>query len=180
MKKNQKIGILALLLILIIGYPITAYAADPYALSGSESGSITVKSYSSHNDTWISYIDNGIKAWNGSTAPVEISISSPSNNSIQAARYDDSWYGLCTKSYDETTGYITKFAIQINARTIANAATSFSDFAESVIAHEFGHVFWLCDNPRTKLRTLMYSKRDRNVLKLPQTFDIDNVKAKYE
>lgn len=47
-----------------------------------------------YNDTWVSVIDNVISAWNNSSANISISKSSSSKNSIEAARYDDTWYGL--------------------------------------------------------------------------------------
>lgn len=180
MKKSRKISGMILALALAFHFSLAVFAADPYNNYGSQSGNISVQSYSSsYNSTWVGYLDNGRAAWNNSTANVTISTSSSSSNTIQAAQYADSWYGLCTQTYNTSTGYTTQFTIQINARTIAADATNNANFAKSTIAHEFGHVFWLCDNPSTTSSSLMKYTRDRNTLTTPQTFDINNVNAKY-
>lgn len=180
MKKVRKIAAFMLAVGFAFCSTIAVYAADPYIDCGSETGNVTVKSYSSnYNDIWVGIINDGIAAWNDSSANVSISTSSSSNNTIEAARYNDTWYGLTTQSYYVSTGYTTKFTIQINARTIADDATDTQNFATSTVAHEFGHVFWLCDNPNTTEASLMKYSRDRNTMTTPQQFDIDNVNAKY-
>lgn len=72
-----------------------------------------------------------------------------------------------------------KSNFQTRSRTISNKATNISNFAKSTVTHEFGHVFWLCDNPTTNKSSIMKSSRNRNTMTVPQTFDIDNVNAKY-
>lgn len=101
-------------------------------------------------------------------------------NSIEAARYNDTWYGLTSQTYNSSTGYTTKFTIKVNARTISEDATNFNNFAKSTVTHEFGHVFWLCDNPNTSKSSIMKYSRNRNSMTAPQTFDVDNVNAKYD
>ena len=159
---------------------LKVYAADPYLNCGCQYGSISVKSYSnSYNSTWVSILDSGRSAWTSSSANVSISTSSSSVNRLEAGRYDDTWYGINESSYNPSTGYITSFTIKINARTISNDATNFSNFAKSTVVHEFGHSFWLCDNPSTSSSSIMKYSRDRNSMTTPQTFDINNVNAKY-
>lgn len=58
-----------------------------------------------------------------------------------ADKYDDTWYGLTSQTYNSSTGYTTKFTIKVNARTISADATNFNNFAKSTVTHEFGHVF---------------------------------------
>jgi hypothetical protein len=165
----------------IIGIcPISVYAADPYGECGSKTGKISVKDYSSsYNSLWVSAIDNGISAWNNSSANVTISVSSSSKNYIEAAQFDDEWYGLTTQTCNILTGYTSKFVMQLNARTISSDATDYRKFIKSTVAHEFGHVFWLCDNPSTASKSIMKHRRDREKTTAPTTFDINNVNAKY-
>lgn len=103
--------------------------------------------YYNNNYAWVRIIDDGIAAWNDSGANVSITTSSSSDNTIEPARYNDTWYGLTTQT--------------------------------CTVAHEFGHVFWLCDNPNTTKPSLIKHSRDRNTMMTPQQFDIDNVNAKY-
>lgn len=128
---------------------------------------------------WVSAIDNGISAWNNSSANVTISVSSSSKNYIEAAQFDDEWYGLTTQTCNILTGYTSKFVMQLNARTISSDATDYRKFIKSTVAHEFGHVFWLCDNPSTASKSIMKHRRDREKTTAPTTFDINNVNAKY-
>ncbi|RGR55611.1 hypothetical protein [Agathobacter rectalis] len=97
-----------------------------------------------------------------------------------ADKYNDTWYGLTSQTYNSSTGYTTKFTIKVNARTISEDATNFNNFAKSTVTHEFGHVFWLCDNPNTSKSSIMKYSRNRNSMTAPQTFDVDNVNAKYD
>ncbi len=97
-----------------------------------------------------------------------------------ADKYDDTWYGLTSQTYNSSTGYTTKFTIKVNARNISADATNFNNFAKSTVTHEFGHVFWLCDNPNTSKSSIMKYSRNRNGMTAPQTFDVDNVNAKYD
>lgn len=97
-----------------------------------------------------------------------------------ADKYDDTWYELTSQTYNSSTGYTTKFTIKVNARNISADATNFNNFAKSTVTHEFGHVFWLCDNPNTSKSSIMKYSRNRNSMTAPQTFDVDNVNAKYD
>ena len=146
MKKIRYFIVSTIVLCMIFASTIVTYAADPYLSFGSKTGNVNVKKYADkYNDTWVSVIDNGISAWNNSSANVSISKSSSSKNSIEAARYNDTWYGLTSQTYNSSTGYTTKFTIKVNARTISEDATNFNNFAKSTVTHEFGHVFWLCE-----------------------------------
>lgn len=180
MRKVRNIVVFLLVIGLMLCSVIAVYAADPYIACGSETGKVTVKDYASVNNyAWIRIIGDGIAAWNNSSANVSISTSASSDNLIEAARYNDTWYGLTTQECYTSTGYTIKFTIQINARIIDEDATDIFSFATSTVAHEFGHVFWLCDDPNTTKASLMKHSRDRNTMTTPQQFDIDNVNAKY-
>ncbi len=57
----------------------------------------------------VSVIDNGISAWNNSSANVSISKSSSSKNLLEARRYNDTWYGLTSSNnINSSTGYTNK------------------------------------------------------------------------
>lgn len=153
-------------------------ASSPYLSYGSKSSRVTVQDYSkSHNPVWTSYLNNGRSAWNNSLAGVSITIDSSSKSTVKAARYSDSWFGLI-EPYT-SSGYLTRFNIKVNARTITEKATNVANFARSTIAHEYGHVFWLRDNPSTNKASIMKYSRNRNTLISPTIFDINNVKEKY-
>lgn len=180
MKRTKRLLGVVVAACLILGSAMVVYAADPYLSYGSKSGKVAVKNYSNrYNDTWVRIIDNSINAWNNSSANVSISKTSKSNNTIEAAQYNDTWYGLNSQTYDKSTGYTSKFVIKVNVRTISNDAKNFSNFAQSTVAHELGHTFWLCDNPTTSKSSLMKYSRNRNTMTTPQQFDIDNVNKKY-
>lgn len=179
-KKLKYYIALLTVLCLMNTFPIVVNAADPYLSCGSETGNITIQKYSNkYNDTWISIIDKGISGWNNSSANVSISVTSSSENTIEAASYDEAWYGLATQIYNTSTGYTSSFVIKVNVRTISKDAVNFKNFARSTVTHELGHIFWLCDNPSTSKSSIMKYDRNRNVMVLPQKFDIDNVNAKY-
>ena len=91
---------------MIFASTIVTYAADPYLSFGSKTGNVNVKKYADkYNDTWVSVIDNGISAWNNSSANISISKSSSSKNSIEAARYDDTKVQL-RMNLDTFFGYV--------------------------------------------------------------------------
>lgn len=179
MKHFKKLLGVVTSIVIIFCSSVTVYAADPYGNCGTKTGTIIVQSYSGLSDEWVSIIDTGIANWNNSSANVKISVFLWSSNKIEAAQYSDTWYGLTTQTHDASTGYTSKFVIQINSKTISDEATNFSNFAISTVTHEFGHVFWLCDNPNTTKSSIMKYSRDRNTMTKPQQFDIDNVNAKY-
>ena len=174
--------IISLLLVIIVLFrpALVAYASGPYMECGSSTGNISIKSYSNDYDgVWVDMFDAGIEAWNSSSANVTISTTYVNVNTIEAARYNDTWYGHCEYIYNPLTKHIISFDIKINARTISESATNFFNFAKSVIVHEFGHVFWLDDNPSTTEASIMDNNRDRNTMTEPQQYDINNVNAKY-
>lgn len=185
MRIKKGITIIIVVLCIVIIYSDYCYAGnrivlDPYLSYGWPSGITTVQPYSnSLNPTWTSLINNGLSKWNNSSAVVSISVSSSSPNTIEAGNYSDTWYGLNTPSFNPSTGLLSSYNIKINATTIYSDASNFSNFATSVIVHEFGHTFWLCDNPYTTFPSIMNQNRNRNSMISPQTFDINNVNTIY-
>lgn len=129
--------------------------------------------------SWSSIVSESVSAWNNSNAKVSINEKSTSKNSVVITDYTDSWYGLNSSTLN-SSGYISKYTIHVNGRTIIENARNVHDFIKSTITHEFGHVFWLCDNPVTGQASIMKHTRDRNVMTVPQQFDIQNVNKMYK
>ncbi|AZS15913.1 hypothetical protein [Paenibacillus lutimineralis] len=141
---------------------------------GSPKAGIDVKYPDNLNDTWKTPISNGISAWNGTATKVTIGYLSSSTNSITAAQYSDTWYGLNTQWKSPY-----KYTIQLNARTIARDATNFSNFVKGTTVHEFGHCFFLKDNPNTTLASIMKYTNNFNTVTTPQQYDINDVNSVY-
>ncbi len=162
-------------------YPSSVgYAASPYLSYGDENGRVSVNIKGSGSTySWSSIVSESVSAWNNSRANVYINEKSTSKNSVVITDFPDSWYGL-NRSISNSYGYITKYTIYVNGRTIVENARNVHSFIKSTITHEFGHVFWLCDNPVTGQESIMKHTRDRNSMTLPQQYDIQNVNKMYK
>lgn len=77
------------------------------------------------------------------------------------------------------TAYAADPYLNIGSATAHVSVQKYSNFATSTVVHEYGHVYWLCDNPNTTRASIMKYNRDRNSMTTPQSFDINNVNAKY-
>lgn len=176
-KKSFK-RILILILIFTIGF--SSYALASYYISvGSPNPTISLKHYS-YNSPIQESINQSITEWNWSNSGVYIKRSdSSSNNEIIAGSFTDTWYGMATQ-WKRTWVSSYKFRIDINTRTISRDATNYGNFLQSVTVHEFGHIFWLADNPPGTDPSIMRYSRDRNRMITPQSLDITNVRNKYE
>lgn len=169
-----------LICLLCFTMSITVFAKDPYLSYRSQSGNVNVKYSTSHSTKWINIFKNSIAAWNSSGANVKITVTNNTKNLIQASPYKDSWLGVTISSVNSQR-YTTKFRIKMNTRTINKAKpTNYSNYSRSTLVHEFGHVFGLCDNPRTSSPSIMKYNRNRNTMIKPQSFDIKNVNAIYK
>lgn len=163
----------------ILYIPSISYAASPYNTYGLQNGRASVAiRVSSYNPNWATLINNSRITWNNS-ANVNITQNDNSSNWIEAGDYGNDWYGRTIQTYNTNTGYTTQFYIKINGETINQKATNVSNFVMSTMSHEFGHIFWLCDNPVTSNPSIMDYNRNRNTMTSPQQFDISNVNAKY-
>jgi len=174
-KKKLSIN-LFLMVGLIMLSSTSVYAA--YLTYGWPSSTIPVKSYS-FNETWQVPMDQSLSNWNDAKANVTFSKNSSSENTISAAQYEWEDYGRNYATYSGSK--LTKFRIELNARTISRDREDgkFSNFVQSVFVHELGHSIWLDDNPNTTSPSIMKHNRNRNEMTKPQTYDINNVKAKY-
>lgn len=174
MKKHIKKSYFIIILALLIGAPVVTNAT--LMNYGFRSPNFTVKEYD-YNNTWQTPMNQSISNWNSTATRVWITKSSSSANTIVAAGYSDTWYGLATQTVSGNT--TTKFQIKLNSTTISNDATNFNNFVQSVLVHELGHILWLADNPSTTSSSIMKYSRDRNTLTRPQTYDINDVNTKF-
>ena len=100
---------------------------------------------------------------------------------IKVENSSATWYGLYTPL--QVSGqYVSSFQIQINSRTLERDAPTGSrtNWLQSTMAHEFGHAYWLNDNPSTSQSSLMKHSRDRAVITGPTAYDIENVIYKFD
>lgn len=170
----KPIFVLALTFVLFISTvsATTSLTTDP---DWGNSSSAVKFNISGVNSVWEDYFKTSISNWNNSNASVNLSISSSAVNTLTASRYSDSWYGLTTRNSKD------KFTIKINARTIDEDASNYTNFCYSVIVHEIGHVLCLNDFTNTSDRnnSIMNGARDRNTLIKPTKLDCDTVNSVY-
>ncbi|MEK4529528.1 MULTISPECIES: hypothetical protein [Paenibacillus] len=176
MKVNYvKNGIITLALAVPLMFSFNLTTSAELTNSGSPDAGISVKSPDNLNDTWKTPINEGIIAWNGTPTPVTIGYLSSSTNTITAASYPDTWYGLNSQWFFPKYRY----TIQLNSRTIVRDATNFSNFVKGATVHEFGHSFFLKDNPNTTKASIMKYSNDFNTVTTPRQYDIDDVNTAY-
>lgn len=173
--KRKFIFSITLLVALLLISSTTIYAAT-YLNYGWPKSTIPIKTYD-YNDTWQVPMNTAVSNWNNASAKVTFSKDSKSTHTITAAQFDYTDYGINYATYSGST--LKSFRIELNAKTIGADATNFSNFVQSTFVHELGHSIWLADNPDTTKSSIMKYSRDRNTMTKPQTFDVDNVKAKY-
>lgn len=155
------------------------YNEHKYWDYGYVSSTIDIYPYN-YNDLWQTALDQSRANWNNTSAPVYFYTSTSSNNRIYAAQYDYTALGM-TYVMEHSGSTMTQFNIELNSRTIAKEANSsyVSNYIQSVLVHEFGHVVWLDDNPVTPNSSIMKYSRDRNTMTCPSAYDVANVEAKY-
>ena len=156
---------------------ITYYSNNQYLSYGYGSSTVYVHPYSFDNP-WQNAINQSRNNWNDSNANVHIGSLASSNNYIFVGVYDGTQYGKYIPK-DQNGSEVTRFHIQLNKNQITSAANNLSNFIQSVTVHEFGHAFWLKDNPNTPRSSIMKYSRDRDTMINPSNYDVQNVKAKY-
>ena len=85
------------------------------------------------------------------------------------AYYSPGWYEYVV------AGRATTFTIYLNDYNIEKKS---DQYKQSVIVHELGHAFCLDDNPPESLSIMRYD-RNREIIIIPQTDDINGVNAAY-
>ena len=130
------------------------------------------------NTAWLLDIANSCLNWNTSVASTNIrtsnSVSSPYTISVESIAGDV--FGQT--HFTIRNGTVEKAEIYINPHKIPNN----DKFRQSVISHEFGHLFCLNDNPDVNQDndSLMCHGRDRLTVYRPQTYDVKNVDFRYD
>jgi hypothetical protein len=164
--------------IFVLVVALVATTAAP-AAARFNSGGMWTAQYTfyrgSYNTTWGSPMATAESRWN--PAP-EVDIirqtgTSGTSGSVYAAQYAGDWYGYAVVSNG------TSFTIQLNSRTIAANASNIGNFIQSVYVHEFGHTFYLADNPGTTLSSIMKESRNRNTMVAPSAYDFESVQIAY-
>lgn len=131
------------------------------------------------NTAWLLNIADACLSWNGSGSGANIrtsnSVSSP--HTIEVKEYDWDAFG---RTITSPKGNVVKTssAIEINARMITGTEKA----RRSTIAHEMGHLLWLNDNPSVDIAndSLMSHGRNRETVYSPRSFDVHNVKFRYD
>lgn len=182
LRMKQKFNVFLLftvtLLLVFSAFPVKQTQAATFNDYGHRYGRIDIEPFN-YNSTWQNPMNASLSSWNYSSANVDIRKSIYSGNRYIASSYSDTWYGLCTQWLYVGTRYTARFEIKLNSREIVADATNFYNFVDSVGTHEFGHIFWLADNPNTGNGSIMNYNRNRNTLTNPTSFDINNVNSKY-
>jgi hypothetical protein len=155
---------------------VSVVPAPVYLDCGWPTSEIPIRPYS-FGSMWETPLDAGISSWNNAGAEIAFTMDSASNNIVLVDEYPDSYYGQCRVWADGDEA--TQFEIKMNERTILRDCTNFTNFTQSVFVHELGHTVWLADNPYTTSPSIMKYSTDKNTIYVPQSFDINNVRAKY-
>ena len=169
---SKKIYFILLVVISLISCTtiIYSYLSTAY---GYPTSIIAIKNACS--DTYTPTFNASLAAWNNATPIVELTESSESLNFITDGAYADSWVGCYTYSYNKKAG-TTLFNIRLNTSILDSKS---SNYRQSVLVHELGHALSLADNPPTSLSIMRYD-RDRELIYVPQTDDINGVNAIYQ
>ncbi len=159
--------------------------AAPYLKNskGWPSSNVTYRFHSNMTDSWKTAVRDGVSLWNSSGAGVTITektatASDPGSQNIIGLYYDKNTDVLAyyDPSYFLGVGKVVSFNIVINDALL----TAGLNKAKGTVAHEFGHVFWLDDNPETPFPTIMDYRDFAGSIYTPQASDIDNVYVKYK
>jgi len=170
----MKKGLISFILTLSILFCITNNAKADYKSYGYPTTSIPIKSFS-YNSAWQAPMMQSMQNWNNNSEVFFHTLGSINTITAEQKSYD--WYGLNKCHYSGSK--LLSFEITLNSRTISRDATNINNFIQSVLVHELGHSIWLADNPGTMYNSIMKYGRDRNTMTLPQTYDIQQVNAKY-
>ena len=148
---------------------------------------------------WENAIRRGAGLWNtaaGAGVNATETAAERTNNRVAAFNYDWDAYGRYWhyNPHQSIVGRADRFTININTRTIARRATNGNqftaantDFATAVVVHEFGHAFWLSDEPLLATVTTGTSRsimlRDsifNHNIHTPQAVDRDAVRTAFQ
>ena len=162
---------------LSVTYATRTSQSGAYLSYGATSRNITIKLVGSTTteNTWKSIITNSCTAWNNSAVNMNFGTTTTGTSiyTLTVDSFADSWLGLTTSN---TTGSkVNRATIQINTRTLSTSTL----MRTSTVTHELGHLIWLEDyTGSTKVPSLMWHGRDREVIYTPQMMDVYHVLQK--
>lgn len=177
--RKKKITVRIALSLLCIFVLVTSTAAV-FLNYGSVSKYVVIRTENVTGD-YLTAFNRARTAWGSSGAGTTIAVLSSASNVIKVENSSATWYGLYTPL--QVSGqYVSSFQIQINSRTLERDAPTGSrtNWLQSTMAHEFGHAYWLNDNPSTSQSSLMKHSRDRAVITGPTAYDVENVIYKFD
>ena len=144
------------------------------------------------NSTWTTPMNlaiSGTNSWSRSTARVNFTTNSTSNNRVSIPRvHPSNPSALGRIIYRERNGTnLTRFDIELFSDTINNhvrnnANATLANVIQSVMAHELGHAVGLRDNPSgapNRNDSIMNTDRQRWIRRTPSNSDIANVNMIY-
>jgi len=143
---------------------------------------------------WANTYQRGIDHWNNSSASssnnpttgVQISVvSNNTQNNLRTFHQPDPFFpvGQIETFESGTPGLVSSFNMYLNT---ARVGADTSRRAESTVVHEFGHAFWLRDNPSRptglsrRPQSIMDTNRNRDEVFRPQPMDINHVLLGYQ
>lgn len=162
---------------LSVTYATRTSASGAYLTFGATSRNIAIKLEGSTTtgSTWRSIITNSCNAWNNSDVNMNFTTTTTGTSiyTLTVNSFADSWYGLTTTNH--TGSKVNSAKIQINTRTLSTSTL----MRTSTVTHELGHLIWLNDfDGSTKIPSLMWHGRDREVIYTPQMMDVYHVLQK--
>lgn len=165
LRHRGAVALVAAALIVFPGGPASAH----YSGNGMSAPNLHIKPYS-YNSTWTTPMNAAVANWH---SHCRFSAKKHSNYvsvvQVVSASTDNryGWYQRHSSS---------RFTITLNSSKINADATNFSNFVQSVLAHEFGHGLHLAHN---SLTSIMNTSRNRNVLRTWQSHDGSDVNQYY-
>ena len=168
---------IALILLLLIPMPANARFLGH---SWPRSGSLTRIPINVGAGIWEGNMHSSVNSWNthvGHFVRFEHSVAS-NNLAVKRLNMQGSWFGM---AYMWVSGgsSIVQFEIVLNHDHIVAQAINVNNYVRSIMAHELGHILGLADNPSTTSNTIMSHTRQRNIITIPQPFDIESVRIVY-
>jgi hypothetical protein len=163
---------LAIALGSLLSMNIFSYTLIP-ATDRYEKKNITI-SNGGMNSYWWNNVGQAAMNWNSTPTIVTVATTSSGYNQVIAHDVASTWYGWYNILERSNTS-VTKFRLELNSRSIFQAATNHSNFVTSTTVHELGHAFGLGDLGGST--TIMSKYRNRNEMTTPQTDDINGVNA---
>ena len=165
-------------------YPYSAEGYIPSRTTTIQIGrNSTFVSDTDWSSKWLPAINDARLAWNNSGASVSISTTEtpgPFSNILTVSWFNENWDGIVYKYPIGQNIVATNSQTCINVRWLE--VTPSARNRRVTIVHEFGHLFWLGDEPNTSQRSIMkyVNAGDSSLPYTPSAYDANNVKFAYD